>query len=333
MKKIIAIALVVMMALTFLPMIDKGPDVVSAATGGGGGGGGGGGTTGTAPKAPTALALPAGYTAGETTMKLTWKDNATNEEGFKVERVMKGGSAWTQVASVGKDITIYSDTGLQPGTTYFYRIKAWNNYGVSVASNELIVTTAKAGASTPVITYSNTPSSWATAEIEKAKEAGLTVESLLSSYNKPITRAEFSELVVKLHEKAIGKAIIPVTPNPFTDTQSEAVLKAYAAGIINGVSADKFAPNANVTRQEMAVMLQRELQASDAKGQYVVGEDFTTIFADEAAIASWAIDAVRFMNQSGIINGVGEGKIDPKGNATREQAMLMVYRDYEKFAL
>lgn len=330
MKKIIAIALVAMMALTFVPVMDNSPDVVSAATGGGGGGGT---TTGTAPKAPSTLALPSGYAPADTSVKLVWKDNATNEEGFKIERVAKGGAAWTQVGSAGKDSSSYTDTGLQAGTTYYYRIKAWNNFGVSAATNELVVTTAKAGGAAPIVTYSNTPSSWAAAEIDKAKEAGLTVDTLLSAYNKPITRAEFSELVVKLYEKATGKVITPVTPNPFTDTQSEAVLKAYAVGIINGVSADKFAPNANVTRQEMAVMLQRELKAADAEGQYVVGEDFTTVFADESAIASWAIDAVRFMNQSGIINGVGEGKIDPKGNATREQAMLMVYRDYEKFVL
>ena len=342
MKKFMAFATVVLMAFTLIPFsgIGIGADVVSGAT-----------TSppvvvGTAPNAPANLSLPSGYSPTETSVKLTWRDNATDETGFKLEREIVGSATWVQIASLSANITSYTDTGLTGNATYKYRVKAYNSYGSSAYSNTLTATTAKAVITPPVVTppivvppviispdYSNTPSVWAAAEIDKAQAAGLTVDSLLSLYNKPITRVEFSELVVKLYETATGEIAVAVSPNPFTDTTNEAVLKAYGLGIIKGVSADKFAPNANISRQEIGVMLQRELQAAKPDGIYVVTADYTNVFADESQIAIWAIDAVRFMNQEGIVNGVGGNMIDPKGMATREQSMIMVYRVYEQFVL
>jgi hypothetical protein len=331
MKKIVSIVIVALMVLSITPLFGENIDVVSGATGGGGGGG----STGTPPKAPSSLSLPTSYTVLDTSVKLVWKDGSTNESGFQVERVLKGGSSWTQVASVEANGLAYTDTGLKAGSIYYYRVRAYNNYGVSAYTNELMITTAKASTTPPITVpkYNSTPSVWAIEEVEKAKAASLTVDSLLSEYNKPITRAEFSELVIKLYEKATGKVAIVVSPNPFTDTNNEAVLKAYSAGIINGVSADKFSPNANVTRQEMSVMLQRELLAVKPDGEFEVSDDYAVVFTDQSKIATWAIGAIRFMNQEGIVNGIGSGNIDPIGNATREQAIIMVYRDYTKFVV
>ena len=80
-------------------------------------------------------------------------------------------------------------------------------------------------------------------------------------------------------------------------------------------------------------MLQRELKAANPQEDYDVSDSFSTIFADQNKIANWALEAVRFMNEAGIVNGIGAGNIDPTGNATREQAMLMNYRDYAKFVM
>lgn len=71
---------------------------------------------------------------------LAWADNSLNESGFRIER--KKGSVGTNViATVGANITAYSDKGLSSGTTYFYRIKAYNNGGESLPSEEAIATT------------------------------------------------------------------------------------------------------------------------------------------------------------------------------------------------
>ena len=66
---------------------------------------------------------------------LTWSDNSNNEDGFKIERKIKGGS-YTQIGTVGSDTTMYVDTKITAGNTYYYRVKAYNEVGDSGYSNE-----------------------------------------------------------------------------------------------------------------------------------------------------------------------------------------------------
>lgn len=326
MKKIIGIALAFILILTGNPLSEAPVDAVSGATSGGSS------STGVAPKAPSNLILQTAYTADSSSIKLMWVDNSTNESGFKLERKAKDGTVWAQIALVNSNSTSFTDTGLTAGITYLYRVKSWNTYGTSAASNELQVAIPENGSTTPVIPNPNsTPSAWAKEAVDKSIAAGLTVESLLNNYTNPITRAEFSALVVKLYESTVGTVETTGLFNPFSDTSDTHVLKAYKLGIVKGTSKDKFSPNANIARQEIAVMLQREFIASNDQGNSSVSSGFNTAFADENQIALWAIDAVRLMSEKGIIIGTGSGIFNPSGYATREQAMLMIYRSYEKF--
>ncbi len=72
---------------------------------------------------------------------LSWHDNSWTEAGFKIERKLQGGS-YSQVATVGANVTTYSDTGLSPATTYCYRVCAYNALGGSSYSNERWAATA-----------------------------------------------------------------------------------------------------------------------------------------------------------------------------------------------
>src|SRR5262249_28182989 len=69
-------------------------------------------------------------------LALTWTDNSTNEIGFKVERKTEVSSIYTQVATVGLNVTSYTDSSLTTGTTYCYRVRAYNTAGDSGYSNE-----------------------------------------------------------------------------------------------------------------------------------------------------------------------------------------------------
>ena len=170
-------------------------------------------------------------------------------------------------------------------------------------------------------------STWATEELQKASELGLIPDTLKGAdMTKPITREEFCEIAVKLYEALSGKTAAPINPNPFTDTSNSEILKAYNLGIVKGTAADKFSPNKNITRQEICVMLLRALKAVEPGADY--SATGVAAFPDESLIASWAIDAVRYMSKAGVIKGVGAGKIDPLGNTTREHAILLVYRTY-----
>lgn len=74
-------------------------------------------------------------------IRLRWVDDSRDETGFKIERKSQGGS-FSQVATVGANVTTYSDTELSPATTYCYRVRAFNAAGYSSYSNERCATTA-----------------------------------------------------------------------------------------------------------------------------------------------------------------------------------------------
>ena len=76
-----------------------------------------------------------------TQINLSWTDKSTNEDGFNIQR-KSGIGIFTDIATVGKDVTNYSDNGLTSETTYIYRVYSFNNVGNSPTySNELSITT------------------------------------------------------------------------------------------------------------------------------------------------------------------------------------------------
>ena len=79
-------------------------------------------------------------------INLTWTDNSTDETGFRIERRTSTGS-YIEIATVGANITSYSDTGLNESTTYYYRVRAYNSAGNSDYSNEASALTLPAAPS------------------------------------------------------------------------------------------------------------------------------------------------------------------------------------------
>jgi titin len=68
------------------------------------------------------------------TVQLSWIDNATGEKGFKIERNANGSDVFTQIASVGENVTTYSDSGDFTGTVN-YRVRAYTTLSSSSYSN------------------------------------------------------------------------------------------------------------------------------------------------------------------------------------------------------
>ena len=154
-----------------------------------------------------------------------------------------------------------------------------------------------------------------------------TTESTFSPKTN-LTRAEFTALLVRaLGLKTSGKA-------EFTDVKTDAwfaseVAAASEAGLIKGLGQGEFAPNAVVTREDMAVILDRALQMS---GSGLTAENGVTSisFEDESSIAAYAKDSVKLLSEAGIINGIAapSGKImyRPDAPTTREAAAAMLHR-------
>ncbi|MBS1659466.1 MAG: fibronectin type III domain-containing protein [Bacteroidetes bacterium] len=86
---------------------------------------------------PTDLRI---LSTSKTTMSLQWQDRSANETGYEVWRSTNGGS-YSQVASVGQNVTTYLDRNLTPNTTYFYIVRAARNTTKSDYSNVVTATT------------------------------------------------------------------------------------------------------------------------------------------------------------------------------------------------
>jgi hypothetical protein len=87
--------------------------------------------------APSGLAATAQSTSA---IALNWTDNSSTETGFTIESSANG-STWSVLATVGANVTSYSNGGLSPNTTWFYHVRAFAGTGTSAWSNTASATT------------------------------------------------------------------------------------------------------------------------------------------------------------------------------------------------
>jgi len=92
---------------------------------------------GTTPNAPSQLTA---INITVSSITLTWRDNANNEQGFVIERSMNG-RTWTKIATTTANVRTYIDNGLTRNTTYWYRVQAFNQVGASTYAGPISVTT------------------------------------------------------------------------------------------------------------------------------------------------------------------------------------------------
>ncbi len=99
--------------------------------------------TASAPGSPTGLSATS---TSSTQVNLSWTAPSNNGgspvTGYKIERSLDGGSTWSTVTNTGSTATAYSDTGLQPSTTYTYRVSATNSAGTGTPSGDASATTS-----------------------------------------------------------------------------------------------------------------------------------------------------------------------------------------------
>jgi len=184
------------------------------------------------------------------------------------------------------------------------------------------------------ISLADTPSSWAQSEIDTARSKGLVVTDADKNYQGNVSRVLFCSQVVNMVETVLGYEVSITISNPFTDTSDEEIMKAYQLGIVNGISATKFAPNDPITREQIAAMMMRGARKLDnLTGEtYAYVPDISGIsFSDQGEISSWALEDIKKANSLDIMKGVGEGRINPKGQTTVEQSILLIGRLYDGF--
>lgn len=138
-----------------------------------------------------------------------------------------------------------------------------------------------------------------------------------------ISRAQFATILANISGETFTDSA-----NPFNDVSenawyAKAVAWAYSKGIVNGKDAKTFAPNDNISRQDMAVMIMRYV--TNVKKTALPENNAETLFADDSLIGAYASEAVYTMQKAGIIGGKPGNVFDPKANATRAEASKMIY--------
>lgn len=108
---------------------------------------------------------------------------------------------------------------------------------------------------------------------------------------------------------------------------SDGVAWAAEQGVVTGYSEAVFAPDDNVTREQLAAMLYRYAGSPEVDAEMGMAG-----FGDVDAISEWAGNAMRWAVKTGIINGKEGGRLDPAGNATRAEVAAMLQRFVEKVA-
>lgn len=136
-----------------------------------------------------------------------------------------------------------------------------------------------------------------------------------------VTREEFAKMLSIAFDIKVNSGV-----NNFSDVDENAWYAQYVnalteAGIVNGRGDGSFGIGDNITREEIAVMIERALIA---KG--ITLEGAAQDSSDAADISAYAKEAINKMCANGIISGFGDGTVRPKENAQRAQTAQLIYK-------
>lgn len=175
-------------------------------------------------------------------------------------------------------------------------------------------------------------SPWAERVVYNASKDGLLSSTNLersADLRANINREDFVEIImnhvyanVAPEKMDIMLAVMPKMH--FSDTANFKITQATQLGIINGMGDGTFAPRQNITREQMAVILDRVNKLVNPAAGDVNAEVALRIFADAPMISSWARQAVANQIAAGTIEGMGNNMFSPTGSASREQAIKVL---------
>ena len=176
------------------------------------------------------------------------------------------------------------------------------------------------------------PSSWASAEVNALIDRGVVPTDLQRAYNRMISRAEFTALLVNSYEYLRGEHTPEKTPL-FDDISASAyqssIKKGFSLGIINGHSDTRFGPDESLTREQAAKIL---CTTAAAIKNIEIHSDFKIAYADNSSISNWATTFVAYATENGLMIGAESNLFKPLDNLTREEAMLLAERLIVKYA-
>ena len=144
--------------------------------------------------------------------------------------------------------------------------------------------------------------------------------------NDTLTRAMLVTVLYRnAGEPAVNKSI-PFADVDMSSWYANAVVWAQQNGIVNGVNDTAFAPDANITREQIAAIMFRYAQY---KGMDAVTLEENLHFTDANEISEYAVSAINWAVGTGLINGKSATTLNPKDNATRAEIAAIFQRFIE----
>ena len=137
-----------------------------------------------------------------------------------------------------------------------------------------------------------------------------------------LTRAQLAQILYNLEGKPAVTGDLPFEDVPEGQWYYAAILWANQEGVVDGMSPDTFAPNEDISRQDLALMLYR--YAGEPETQGILEK-----FQDAGKVGNWAKEAITWAVEGGIIDGMTPTTLEPTGTATRAQAAAMLQRFLE----
>ncbi|MBQ8696150.1 MAG: S-layer homology domain-containing protein [Clostridia bacterium] len=169
------------------------------------------------------------------------------------------------------------------------------------------------------------PTAWYAEAVNYCYEDGIVRGMTATSFKPetPITRGMFVTILGRFSGVEDDMTVSTVfTDVPAGKYYSAHVKWAFEAGVVNGMSPTTFAPDKDISRQDMCVMIRRYCNYMGIELTEIVE---TPVFTDEADIASYAKESITNMLRAGLVNGMGS-KFNPKGTSTRAQAATIMMR-------
>ena len=141
--------------------------------------------------------------------------------------------------------------------------------------------------------------------------------------NDKLTRAMLVTVLYRVEGEPATNRSIPFADVDMGAYYASAVSWAKQVGIVNGVSETEFAPDANITREQIAAIMMRY---AVYKGMDAITLEENLHFADANEISEYAVSSMNWAVGSGLINGKSESLLAPKDNATRAEVAAILHR-------
>ena len=170
-------------------------------------------------------------------------------------------------------------------------------------------------------------SDWFYESVKFADQNGLFNGTSLTTFEpeSDMTRAMLVTVLWRLDGKPAPKSANSFRDVPGGQWYTEPVAWAAENGIVNGVGDNKFDPEGNITREQMATILYRYAQF---KGIDASKRGDLSVFPDGSKVEKWAKDAMQWTVAEKLIGG-SDGMLLPQGSATRAQVATILMRYVE----